>query len=240
MTNSYVFPLFCLGVIASNAYASNILFQNEVLTDEANPPVISNVGTLIEAYNYGGETATLNGVNFIGVNDSVGQLLFDTSSFALSPPITVQNYANAANPDLFEILNNFLFDGVLGELNTDFTLTGLTPGSVYQFQLIFGDNRVDVTPPQNERLMRFNIGEPNQHDSIIFDTFSIVTGTFIAEGTGEQSFTMELVNTGSGELVGTTQILAYQLRIIPEPSTYAVLVGALALAVAAFMQRLRR
>ena len=225
-----------LCVTALPAFAASISWTRSpaVLTTE-----INNTGTSRFAYAFSSlpGTAVLNGVPFVYVNNE-GLLM--PAANALSPGFsrfadtatshteTGGDFYQGPNLELAQILDGLTWGG-----NTQFQLTGLTPGTPYIVQLFSSDDRAT----QAARVLDLDSSwaEPNGSREVEDVDYTaggtwtdpagrskIFTGTFTADGTSQQILA-EINGTG-----GQIDLNAIQLRIVPEPGVASLLFGAVA------------
>ncbi|MGB1127427.1 MAG: PEP-CTERM sorting domain-containing protein [Opitutales bacterium] len=99
-------------------------------------------------------------------------------------------------------------------------LSGLTEGDIYQVQLFASDNRTT----SGARTQHYGDGLGNYSDTFAQNTSSYVIGSFTADSSGTQTILIEGVSDPGKQVLS-----GYSLRAIPEPGTYALLGGLLAL-----------
>ena len=212
----------CLA-LGGSASAAVITFSAENFLDEA---LISTTGTLVEAVNFGTSSTdqVLNGITF-------------TAAGASSANLTVQVGTANSNPDNYNDAIHTITGVTVAEGNALFdffvfgsgagsdlvTLSGLTVGVQYEFQVLFVDDRTTNSIPDRTMTVSLVGGGPSDGTGPLDHTSSnvqLVTGTFTANAV-TQGFDIS-------ESVGdNVKINAYQLRVVPEPSV--TLLGGLAL-----------
>ena len=99
------------------------------------------------------------------------------------------------------------------------TLSGLTEGDTYQVQLFASDDRTSGT-----RAQRYGDNLGNYSDTFAQNTSPSVVGIFTADASGKQTILIEGVSDINKQVFS-----GYALRAIPEPGSYALLGGLLAL-----------
>ena len=216
----------------STTHAATIIWDvqdiSETNGDESD---VSKRGELIEAVNFGTDTTstTINTVTFEAFTASGSDFTFDNLNTLVDQSADNAGFYTGPNTSYNALLQSFIFDGLTAE--ADYTLTGLAIGRDYEVQLFIADDRggasnfdyldVDVNGTTINVLndTRFG-GAPRP--ALVF------TGTFTADAL-TQDFTALRRNTNDSE-DGTT-LSAYQLRVVPEPSSTALLgLGGLAFA----------
>ncbi len=190
---------------------------------------VSTLGTLVGAFNIGGTgvpNTTVNGVLFQGFAlptnaSSATSGNFTFTAGMLDPFVSDSSYGSNSppfsnlSPSYQTLLSSAAF---VSHASFTLTISGLTGGTLYQFQ--WWDNNANggalnqttaTTAPTSVTLVR-NTGGLGQ----------FATGTFLADAATE---TIVFTSPQFGP-----QINAFQLRVIPEPSTWMLLsAGALLL-----------
>jgi hypothetical protein len=193
-------------LIAAQAGASTITWGPA--TDTTGPSDIATTGTLVKAFNSGGVVAvTVNGVAFHRGGTAGDDINFGGFTGAA-------NGNSLGDSDFRTLLDAGTFAVFNGTL--PITLTGLTAGSQYALQLFFMDQR----PCCLNRTVTYSSGgnsvtleaDPNNAGTAPFGQFAI--GTFTADA-ATQGFGI----SGTGD----QQVNAWQLRVVPEPSSIALL-----------------
>ena len=207
---------------ADRAAAADITFT----TGTANYPdtEVSTNGTLIGALNLGTTTdVTVNTVDFDGTPAAT-----IAAGVSLNAGVTA-TWSGADKDSAYSgsgLDTHTVSDEVGAPALTPIVFSGLTPGTDYEVQIMFGDFRnittitVDVWDQAN------SAGAPEINALDIDDIGQIVTGTFTADGTETQNIYAHI--TWATSSVGPVNAL--QIRAIPEPSSTALLgLGGLAL-----------
>jgi len=224
--------LSLLAAPAGPASASTITWGPA--SDTMGPAAISTTGTLLKAFDSGGAGATVNGVTFAAGETAGDDVIFPRS------PYSSYFYAFDDNADLGDVgLDALLRTGAyaqqIGRPGTEaFSLSGLSIGTQYELQFFFVDQRGSYTSPPfgckgldpggascNDRTVTFSSGgnsvtleaDPDNNSSTApFGQF--VLGYFTADATS-QGFEI------SGPVV--QQVNAWQVRVVPEPESYAMM-----------------
>jgi len=217
------FAAFC--TFASSAHGATILWNAPVpyTTDGSASDVLNlenSGGTLVVAeYASGSGTQTVNGIPFAeGFTEYAG---YNATTAQALNGFTTNNAAYDT------VLNGFAYDG--SNPNT-LTITGLTAGTEYEVQLWGFDNRGG----ENARTESFSTVSGGQNinggNLATYDASTIfalgsavsVTGTFVADGTGDEVI---YVN-GVGQ--SQTNLNAFTVQavpaVVPEPAS-AMLLG---------------
>ncbi|BDS07184.1 hypothetical protein NT6N_22240 [Oceaniferula spumae] len=188
-----------------------------ISTSATNFTDVSTNGTPIEAFNaqsfdHTPVSPVVNGVTFVG---TTALLDGDPKNGGAADLSSATNIGDA---DYDSLLSQAEFGG--GEFTTISVGNGnLESGRSYEIQIWFVDDRAAHTT----RTMEY--GDGLGSNVSLNDQF--VIGTFNADATSQDLF----LNTLSPDAgFGNTHITAYQIRLIPEPSTAALLgLGGLAL-----------
>lgn len=190
-------------LIGSATQAATITWSSTQSSTDAN---ISTTGTLLEAANFGGSTVEANGVTFEGVTS------WPTDPYPLSNLAGI-NYSSTSAASGFPVTGGgidtiFSSVGLTGTLNP-LTLTGLESGKDYVVQifLYFGGGA-------GSRTLTVNDGAGSS-TVVTYNEANVITGTFTADGTTQAMNWQE--STGSNLTNG------YQLRVVPEPGSLALL-----------------
>ncbi len=168
---------------------------------------ISTNGTLVIAHNLGSATSvTHNGVTFVGsVTPVLGTATFSTDYY------TGGAIGSLSEADANAMLDTLDFVGGVGSSLT--TLGSLTIGATYEIQLFYSSgpsHDVGYATPSGDASEQYEINV-----SVTSTTPQVVTGTFTAD--------QALQDIHSAVAGGQNlQINAYQLRLIPEPSSAAL------------------
>lgn len=167
---------------------------------------ISTVGTLVEAVNVVTAdsqvdgVATANGVDFVDTN------LFGNGYAGLNP--SLPSFGDAGLDSLYA---NFGYTAA-----QDVTITGLVAGQDYLIQVLYGDNRGCCNGRTGG--IGTTIGSGVDISGFANATGVIYTGTFTADAATQTFYTV--LNDGTNDL--GTEISAYQVRLVPEPSSLAL------------------
>jgi hypothetical protein len=194
------FVALCL--MAPAVRGSTILWSSPVpyTTDGSASDVLNAGGTVVVAEYANGNGAGTQNVN--GILFSEG--LADYAGYQATTVQALQGFTTN-NAAYDTILNGFAYDG--SDPNT-LTITGLTPGTTYDVQLWALDNRFD----EDLRTENFSSGLSDVNASTTFALGSdvSVTGSFVADGSGEQVI---YVN-GIGQF--QTNLNAFSVQAVPE------------------------
>ncbi|MDB4673435.1 PEP-CTERM sorting domain-containing protein [Verrucomicrobiales bacterium] len=210
-----------------------------------NDAFISTNGTSVLAFN-GSNTDTgtvvANGVTFQnlngGANDAVPSPTFTDGGVTFTASNGTGNFSSfqagsLSDPNIAPLLQGGIFNV------PSVSLSGLTPGTQYEIQLIINDSRTGGNRPSGSWNMGINDGSGTTVavvgalQNATNNTGDFFTGTFTADATGIQGFDMTATRTGNisvGDDIsvvpngGQRQINAFQLRAVPEPSS-ALLLG---------------
>jgi hypothetical protein len=232
----------CLGIC--NAASAAVVAWSLPITVSGDAD-INTLGAMVEAANLSGNasgfaaTTTVNGVTFTGwlpagagVSTSPGGHFV----FAPAPGHFLQSFDgfgsvaapfSALSANYRTLLTGGSFSQNQVNAN-DFTgpmtltLSGLSPGAPYQFQWWTDDSRPFATGPITATTGLTSVSlDPNTTDAA-GGVGQFVTGTFTADAPTQ---VITFSTTGNGNVQN-----AFQLRMIPEPSTAALLAGFAALA----------
>ena len=210
--------------------AASITWSSNAITSVTD---VSTTGDLVEAVNigvprgaYADLSTTINGVTFEadpGTGDNGGNSNGDYLITDLTNYTGGDFYAPEAVTGFDSLLSHIQF--TVGAATDTWTIGSignlLEGGQEYEIQLFFSDTRDENTPARYVQL-------DGTHNSVAFGASGIVTsGTFVADAT-TQDFTISLFN-GDDSNANAPQLNGYQLRAIPEPGTYALIGGLLAL-----------
>ncbi|GAA5497435.1 hypothetical protein Rhal01_03631 [Rubritalea halochordaticola] len=197
---SVSFGAVCSLQAASISWSSLLAEDNPIdgLIDEGEG-AISTAGNLVVAENLGGNAITWDGVDFAA----------GTTSFGSTYAAFYNN--NAAN----QLFDTGTYSGSAANLN----LSGLVIDQTYLVELVL----VDARAAQEGRTVVVDGEDPIQFAYNGNDTFwpaRVIRGTFTADATTQQ-ISIQTFNVG-GSSAGS-QLNAYQLRAIPEPSSCAMI-----------------
>ena len=225
--------MLCLCTLPSVAATLSWSTSPAVNTSE-----VSNVGTQVFGYAFSSLTGNvvLNGATFTYLNNeglAMSAANAQTPGFsrfldtATSHTETNDQFYQGPNTQLAQIMDGLTWGG-----NTQFQLSNLTPGTTYLVQIFSSDDRANFinrvsdfdsswsTPDGSRQLenIDYTAGGPWTDPA---NRFKIFNGTFTASGT-----TQEILTNISGE-AGQIDLNAIQLRIVPEPGSASLLLGAL-------------
>ncbi|MCX6971150.1 MAG: PEP-CTERM sorting domain-containing protein [Verrucomicrobia bacterium] len=199
---------------------------------------VYNSGTLVMAYNVGTSTSTtVNGVTFAGFSTSGSSTTVGNATLSTTTSFGSYNGfgegATGVWPTLSSNYQTLLTNSTYANSEPGtftLTLSGLTNGQNYVFQIWQNDSRNYgygreslVTGGANSVTLKYNVGNGTGWLGYVGGTGQFVTGTFTADSTS-QVFT--ILGTGSGNfgVAGpSTQLAAFQLQAVPEPTTWALL-----------------
>ena len=222
----------------STTHAATITWSvGPISTTDGDESDVSTWGDLVEAVNFGAATTstTINTVTFEAFTDIGNNHTTDNLS-TLVDQSADSNFYTDGNTSYDTLLDGFIFDTLASEIT--YTLTGLGIGNVYEVQLFLADDRTNLSLAYYDSYLSVDgSGSSLGGNSTVFggdaNPALVFTGTFTADAS-TQTFTAQSFeddNTNRG-----TQLNAYQLRTIPEPSSTALLgLGGLA-----FMLRRKR
>lgn len=191
-----------LGGLSITSHAATIAWTTATITDIND---VVTTGTTIDAQNYSGTgaptTVTVAGIDFTENNSLTGN--FSNSVFALDTGDAGYN----------EFLGDIDFNSGASQSNVTINLT-VVDGQSYLLQVWYADDNTTG---------RINTLTGSGSDNILHgDDYAI--GTFVADSTTQ---VLE-INTSGGTSNNGTRLTGYQLRLIPEPSSMALLgLGAL-------------
>jgi len=193
------------------------------------------VDTRIWAYNFGdvSKSPVVNGVTFTGYNSNTGNSHFtlttvgssihqNTWAFAAS-----NNDFNALSSNYQDLLRSATYWSGMTNHTQIMTLQDLTVGATYQIQFWVNDSRAGY---HNSDIVTFFDTHGNTATLLYGTTIGqYVTGTFTAADT------TQIINLGPY----SPQINAATLGLVavPEPATYAAIIGALALGLVVLRRR---
>jgi hypothetical protein len=184
---------------------------------------LSTEGTLIEARNFGSGTVnvTVFGITFVAAGASGDHLTVQNGlTYSHSAMYDTTLHGTLTASGLSETDGNALFDTLVyggGVGSSRVTLSGLTVGAEYRFQILAVDDRIDY--PQDtsieakEVFPGTNTTGPRDYSR---NHVQLLTGTLTADA-ATQSF---IVTTSWDDNVIFS---AYQLRQIPEPASLGML-----------------
>jgi hypothetical protein len=208
------------------------------MSPAVNTTEVNSVGTQIFAYAFSSltGTATVNGVNFTYLNNEglpMSSANAQTPGFArfldtaTSHTETNDQFYQGPNTELAKIMDGLTWGG-----NTQFQLSSLTPGTTYTVQIFSSDDRANFinrvadfdsswsTPDGSRQLENIDYTAGGAWTDPA-NRFKIFTGTFTADAS-----TQQILTNISGE-AGQIDLNAIQLRVVPEPGSASLLLGAL-------------
>jgi hypothetical protein len=176
---------------------------------------IFTAGTLVSAEYYGYSNWPTSNFNwglqtFNGVAFTAG--MPNLSNVAAPSNIQANDFASSG-VDYYPLLNGAYWVGGAGPLTL--TLSGLTNGQDYQIELWAVDTR-----SFDARSVQYSDGLGNTSVAFRQDAKTIIMGTFQASGATQ---TVQISDPNNISAVFS----AYELRAVPEPSTWAMLLGGL-------------
>ena len=238
-------PVLASLALAMSANAAVVNWQTPVaITGDTD---VATTGTLVGAFIPGSDalSTTVNGVAFTPVfvakdwnNTSTPSLSFGSVATLAGAPSLYgfAQYEGGAAPSGLSGDYTKLFSGGVGPATTTnyiyLTLTNLTIGQEYLFQSWANDSRAE----QSARYQTITANTFGGSESGVLDynlsnldggTGSYVIGTFTADATDQ----VMLYSSP-----GYAQINAFQVRAVPEPSSFAIALGG----IGAFVLRRRR
>ena len=169
--------------------------------------LFANDGTLEFAENVGGNAGTFDGINFTETG-TIGDL-FDRDDIDLA--------AFHAAGQLLSRGGSWTIGASPKEAVT-VPLTGLVENQEYRIQVFLFDGRLS----ENGRAMEFDgsgLGQYANGASGAWGTGLLATGTFTADATQAQDFTVETFTDDTYATSVGSQINAITLHAIPEPAT---------------------
>lgn len=215
--SSLLFGLAAVLCAVSTTQAATITW--DAAQDTTSVADVSTAGTLVAAFNGGSATVTVGGETFTAANP-----------FGFASANGFLN-ANTGDADFNALLNSasFSFNGNNTGNSGSIDLGSFTPGTTYEVQVFFVDQR----PAQNDRINRIGStdtgspgatvdleSDPNNALTAPYGQFAI--GTFVADGDDPDL-------TVLGTNFASAQINAWQVRsVVPEPTTACLLVVAAA------------
>lgn len=182
---------------------------------------VSTIGTLFQAANFNGSNTTVNGVTFSGFAVTAGGTSATSGNIGVTGTDFVQSTLNTFSTPFSalslayrNLLTPALTQGASSALN--FTLSNLTIGDTYQIQYWVND------PRTNSAGRTVNVGsvvlDPNTSGDLSGGLGQYVLGQFVADAT-TQNF------SASPATSSVTYANAMQVRVVPEPSVLAMLIG---------------
>lgn len=198
---------------------------------------VSTNGTLLHSVNFanGGGPITVNGVDFA----NAGRFTSRPNEWAIGGGWSPSNGVGSASAPFADLSEEYQFLVGRGYFRNNavnptgatatLTLLSLTPGTPYELQIWFNNSQAgaagrnlivdgEVNPFLNVSGQEGGLG-------------TFITGTFVADDTNQ------MINLASNDPATPWNINAYQLRVIPEPSTLALIGTAFGLGVLLFRRR---
>ena len=217
-------------LVTHQSQAASVAWTSASFTD-ANQ--ISTAGTLVEARNLGQGTNGANGatptasvtVNGVVFSSSTGSQYTDAA--AVGTFRDAGNYSGATITGLTagetdDLLDTLEFGGGVG--NSTVTLSGLTIGLEYTVQVLFARNQNPANNIDLGHALTVGGAEVYTLNDVAYGNGAhIATGTFTADATSQE---LHFASSAAGN----AEFNALQLRVVPEPSSAALLgLGGLAL-----------
>lgn len=181
---------------------------------------VSTAGTLFQAANVvhvSGVTTTINGVNFARFEVQGGPT-HSLGNFTLNSIGGIQGYPSYGSGSVpFSNLSSsyraLLEQGGFGPNTITLDITGLTVGNMYQIQFWANDSQNTSGSLQTLTAGNAVVLDPNT-SNVSGGTGQFAIGLFTANASTQQ------ISLSSG---GTVHTNGFQLRTIPEPSTFILL-----------------
>ncbi|WOO40866.1 PEP-CTERM sorting domain-containing protein [Rubellicoccus peritrichatus] len=222
-----------IGLAATSSFAATIVYGPAV-TISADANVIST--DIVGAYNFSSDAtnSTVNGVSFTDVTASTGTTGDVTlANFGGNVDSTFSNSGQANTPtfgtlgaDFQAVLGGGLFGNDAAMDSASITLNNLSPGTQYQVQ-IFANRTTD----------------PNLR-TIDIDGVTLISNANTADLIGQYTignFTADAATQSLGSLAGSSNFGVLNAivvsTVVPEPSTYAITFGLIAVAIVAIRRR---
>jgi len=232
MTRILVLVLLTTAAFSISARAQSFSSSTVATTDSD----VYNAGATALAFDYNdlfnGTTTTVNGVTFsgnpdnsaTGVSLSLSNLSLDLATFSdgASNGVYAPGLASTATANYAYILTSLAYNN--NNLPATLTLNGLKAGETYELQVFAGtegasgtETLTDVTGP--------TLPSPSGSLNYGLGTPSASAADFI-----DESFTAVAGGTETITIAAPQQYLilnAINLQVVPEPSTYALMLGGL-------------
>jgi hypothetical protein len=180
-------------------------------------------GTLVEAVSLRGVGSGSVVVDPLGLN--ITFQIVDSAAFSRSWPSATGG--GAADPGWASVLANFEWQQSANVSAPSF-LSGLTVGNTYQVQFFAARSDCCAT-----RTSSYGDGNGNVSAAVTHGSYTSVVGTFVADAASQR---IDFIDSSTNPILN-----AYVLRDltapIPEPGTWAMFVGGLALLGAALRRR---
>ena len=224
--SSFLFSSFAILSFAVSADAAAIVWGPA--TTISGDTDVSTLGTLDRAFRFGASglsSVTVNGVTFSPFVVPTNPTTVGNTTLASSGSLGANNDVFASGSPPFSSLSvsyRELLDSSVNGNGIDtvsLTLNGLTIGLVYQFQWWVDDSRAAVPDRQTISTATNSVSLDHNVQNAEGGVGQFAIGTFTANATS-QVITFTGTATGGS---AAPQINAFQLRVIPEPSTIALL-----------------
>ena len=227
-----------------NAHAAAIAWGTpQTITGDSD---VDTTGLLVYAYNVGSSTAVLSTVTVNGVAFQP----FPITNFPAQPSFTFGSVTISESPGFLFGYNVASSSGAYGALSPAYralldggggagipdtvtvSLAGLSSGQQYLFQWWASNaaNDINVTTVTGSATNAVTLDSNGTNTAGGLGQF--VTGTFTADGV-----TQDITFTGGGN---SPLINSFQIRAVPEPTTYASLLAGLACGGVSMWQRKKR
>lgn len=207
---------------------------------------VSTVGTLLYAYNFGSTSvtdATVNGVTFVAFGIAGGKTQSKDAVTISENPYFLYwgGWDSTSNPfaALSSSYRNLLGTNVTATSPDTITLElgGLTPGRMYDFQWWSNRSSSPVYSTTASAGNSVTLSSNTNTGDLEGGLGQFVIGRFTASGTSQS------IDFSGGYEFGTSDMPAingFQVRVVPEPSTWAMLGTMLALGGPRLLLRRRR
>ncbi len=179
---------------------------------------VSTAGTLIGAFKLEGSNTTVNTVTFQSLSVLVGSTSVTSGNFTLTTPGFNTVTTGGGGPGgLSSAYTLLLRDVATSASPLVLSIGGLIAGQTYQFEwwCDFSDFNANVGHPITTATAGNTVTLDSNTTSMLGGRGQFATGTFVADGTLTQSIAFTSANN--------VLVDAFQLRAIPEPSTWALL-----------------
>jgi len=228
--------IVAVGTCVSSDFAKADLINWDAPVAITGDSDVSTLGTLVGAGNLAdADSISINGISFSGISFTNGSTTVTSGIFEFSVAAdgllgVDDTFTSAGNPfsnlstEYQDLLDSGMFTWAPPNDPAPITLKigSLSVGQMYQFQWWVNDprgtgdfDRTTTATAGNGVSLEHNLG--NAEGGV----GQYVIGTFTADATTQQII---FQGAGTGPNVGSTQINAFQLRAIPEPTSAALLV----------------
>ena len=230
-------------MITAPAEAANIIWGSP--TTISGTSDVSTLGTTVGTWGPGDDWGGLNRSDFYPVN-GVTFAAYGSGPFGswVSSSGLDDRYGGFGNPGTGDANYNYIAQTAIYSYGSSMSLTwgGMTSGDTYLLQFWVHDGRNSVTAERSETLT----GGANTSAALAYGFGNsgpgqYVIGTFVADGTGTQTITMNAF--GGNDIGPSAQINLLQLRDItpvPEPSAVALLAAGAGAALYGFRRKANR